>query len=144
MCEGEAVGVEELSRELAEGLGPVTRGSRAVEGVTEDGSSLVGEVDADLVSASGKEAHFDEGEAREALEDAVEGDGLARSVYPGGKTLALAGVSSIAGLNAPFVLRKGALDQSEVAPVKALGVAVLEESGESLVGGVVFGHDEKS
>lgn len=132
MVEGDAAGVEP---------GPAEAGLRlgAVEGVSGDGVPDAGEVDANLVGPAGADAHFEQGEAVEALHDLEFGVGGAAGGEAGGHPGPADGVAGNwfvddTGFGLHLAFDKGPVDLFD-GPAGELG-------GESAVGCIVAGDEE--
>jgi hypothetical protein len=149
VSEGEVGGVEEVAGELELGgeAGDEVRGS--VEGVAHDRVAERLGVDADLVSAAGFDADFDEGEgavgAAYPFEDVEVGDGGAGSGAVGGSAGGHAGaaeeVASDREGDGGVVFFQVAVEEGEI----GFGDLTLgEHFAELAVGAVVFGDEDEA
>ena len=162
MGEGERCGVQEVAIELkrglrlrslatagcvsASGLGRKTdHGRRAVERIADDGMAERGHVDADLVGASGLDAHGDEGEAAEgrldAAEHAIVADGRAAIVAACRHAGAADGIAGDGGVDRSAFGGDCAVHQRDVG---LLHLAAREHVGQFGVGLVVLGDQEET
>lgn len=118
----------------------------AIEGVTDDGVVEGRHVDADLVRASGFNAHADEGELAkagcEAADHFVVRDGVAGVFgWSGGHAGAAEGVAADSGRNGSLLTLDVAVHERNVS---LADLARGEEFGEGCVGLVVFGDDDEA
>lgn len=148
MGEDERGSVEEVSRqgECLPGSSPGRQFPwRTVKSISDDGMPQRGEMDTNLVSASGVNFDFQQSEPAEGgvdpLEDFVVGDGFAASLEAGGHASASQAVAADGGGDGAMILFKSAVNERNV---RFFDFAARELGAEAAVGIVIFGDEDEA